>query len=499
MPILLEAFARQIWKGDPEFALPGSGLAAPLSIRATLSFNGITINDLTTIDRYVVTSVDGFYSADIRSNSIPNPGDHGETPLNNFVGGRTMLITGYIEAHNAERLEDLTQALVSSFYSMTEKPLVLSIADIDRDVQIMARLADKPQFSDRFDGFQFRRNFQLTLRATDPRWYSLLKRHYTANFGLYDQFLAPSPLANWTLIDGDEPDVQTGEIAASTSDNSLILLDSLGYQPIDARITTKVTTGNAVNDNTFIEIRPKFIDVNNSLSIRLTTNGSSSTIAIYSISGGSATKLAESSTFTPSANTSYWLSYVQQGNLVGATLYSDDDPYDSSGTIVATVGTTLANNDALQFGEGTVGHIALFLQQSTQIVVNDFRVEALSLDHDVITAVNVGNWTAPPTIRIHGYMKNVVITNRTPLRDETQPRFIKINGEIPAGTYYEYSAADGSLVSADGTDHFAQIDVASRPLLIEGLNDGPNIIAIKAEEVSTIDARIEVMFNNTWL
>lgn len=495
MPILLETFVRRIWQGHPDHALPGSRTAAPHSLQATLSFNGIKLNDRTVVDRYRIIQIDGFQGPSIRNAMEPNPGDHGSTPLDNTLGERTMLITGKIVAHNMDKLEDMQMALRTAFYSMTEKPLIVSVADINRDVEIMARMTDKLGMVDKQDNDRFERDFQITLVATDPIWRSRMRRQYAIDFGLYDPF---DTLSNWALDAGTDPDLDAPGVVAPTGD--IVILRAMNYRPTDSRVTMKIETGASVANSESVGVVAKYIALSDHIWARVLINGASSRVQIYKRVGGVDTQLAQSATFTLAANTDYWLRYEQTGNVITCTLYSGSDPNDGAATTVATTNYTLtAGAEQNLFGTGMSGPIGIETDAAAGVKLNDFRVEPLTLDHQVFEATSLGNWMSPPIIRVYGPMANVTITNHTLMRDETFERSIKINGSIPAGNYYEFDSKAGSLVDKDGVDKFTQLDNTSRSILLEGLENGPNKISIEASGLSGITPRLMFTFNHTWI
>lgn len=182
-PILLAEFPTQLWAGDPEFALPGSGVSAPPGLEAWLSYNGLVMHDRQVVDKYRVLEISGLHSADIRDSREVLPGDDGEVPLESLLGGRTLVITVRVEAHNTGKLRDMEQALRTAFYSRIERPLRFNTGDLKRDVWINCRMVDKPGETERQDRPDSTfRDFQITLRASDPRYYSVSTLRYERLF-----------------------------------------------------------------------------------------------------------------------------------------------------------------------------------------------------------------------------------------------------------------------------------------------------------------------------
>jgi hypothetical protein len=172
-PVILQELPQSLWGGDAELAVPGSGTSAPPGLEATLSYNGIVIHDRQVVDKYRVLEMAGLHSADIRDTREVLPGDDGEVPLESLIGGRTIVLTIRVEAYSVSKLRDMEQALRTAFYSKIERPLRFNTGDVNRDVFIMCRMIDKPSETERQDSLNAFRDFQITLRASDPRFYGV--------------------------------------------------------------------------------------------------------------------------------------------------------------------------------------------------------------------------------------------------------------------------------------------------------------------------------------
>lgn len=498
MPILLSQFAAGLWAGDPLFALPGSGTSAPPGLEATLEFNGITIHDRSVVDKYRITGMDGLHGGpSVRYSSDPNVSDHGSRPGNNLWGDRTFVLEGRIEAHNVGKLRDMEQALRTAFYSTVERPVIFHTGDINRDVYIKARINDKIGLKEeqtRRDHLY--RDFQITMTASDPRILSINTRNYTFGFGIFDDFGSGS-VSPWTIDNGSAYSITTGQLNIPTAATRSTRND-LGYKPIDSRETFKITSPAVPANGDIIGIRIKEIDDSNYIWGRLrATSATAAVLELYKTIGGADTLLAATASLTIAASTSYWLQTSIVGNAMTVKLFSTD-PTPGPGTQVGATGsyTLTAGLEQTQFGVGVQGSVGLRTLSTNAWKGDDFEVEPLSFNHQVITSRQAGNFLALPKVRLTGPMTDIVITNLTVLPDESTARFIKINGTIPAGDWYEYNAADGSLVNSAGLSKYSQLDVTSRQLQ---LANGDNGIQIVAASASGTTPSMAVSHQDTWI
>jgi Phage tail protein len=158
---------------------PNLFTAAPYGLEVQLVFNGLTMNanksfPSGTLGAYFITAMGGLDDADVRATADPRPDMHGELPLTAWYGGRTLVIEGYILALNSRQLRVMQQALRQAFAPLTEKSLVFSTGDtVNGDVFINCRkatpLAMREQMQQNYAQF-FKREFQISLRASDPRF-----------------------------------------------------------------------------------------------------------------------------------------------------------------------------------------------------------------------------------------------------------------------------------------------------------------------------------------
>lgn len=191
--------------GDPHEHLPGTGASGPRGVEAIFEYNGIVMNDRRLVDTFLVTQIDGFDDADVRDTRDLNPGQHGETPGNSFYGGRTIVLSGKITTRTISKMRDMQQGLRQAFADISkELPLIIRTQDPNKDLMINC----KKQMTIRMPEAQdtpneFRRSFQITLRASNPRFLSVVQENAAISFS--------------SLYDFSESDTQTTENFASSS------------------------------------------------------------------------------------------------------------------------------------------------------------------------------------------------------------------------------------------------------------------------------------------
>lgn len=148
--------------------------------------NGITFNNRAGLECFWVEDFSGFDSADIRISAQDNTEEIGELPERGFYGGRTMTLSGWVQAGSYPRLLTMGRELLDSLLGLEEVDMIITtqIGSIFTmaDVSIACRpaavnLATKIEGSDITK--VFKRNFSISLRASDPTFKSTVL--HTAN------------------------------------------------------------------------------------------------------------------------------------------------------------------------------------------------------------------------------------------------------------------------------------------------------------------------------
>ena len=177
---LLDGYTDRIDLGSTENRLGG--------IENEISFNGYRFNIKKNIDTVLITSIEGLSDADVRDTREVNPGYDGETAFQSYYGGRTIVLNGRLRAHTLRKLRDMQDGLKSVFAPLEEKPLVFRGQTRDRDLVIYCRKSQPIVMAEIQQGFNFYRDFQVTLRASDFRFatnkiYSTTWESSTGSFG----------------------------------------------------------------------------------------------------------------------------------------------------------------------------------------------------------------------------------------------------------------------------------------------------------------------------
>jgi hypothetical protein len=161
------------WKGDPNKSVKGSGFSVPRGIEAIFSYNGLIMNDRSVFDKYRVMSIDGLADPDVRDNREDKPGEDGEDAYDSYYGGRTLVLQVRVEAYELKKLRDMEEALRTAFATMEEKPLYFLTELQNSNHYIMCKKSAALTKEENVESLNFRhfRDWQITLRASDPRFY----------------------------------------------------------------------------------------------------------------------------------------------------------------------------------------------------------------------------------------------------------------------------------------------------------------------------------------
>lgn len=185
--ISLQPFHAGLVVGDAGKAIivpPDERDSGPRGVESTIEFNGLYLNVRSWLDTFIITSIDGLGDADVRDARELNPQQHGETYFDAFYGGRTIVLTGYIRAQSIFRLRDMQQGLRQAFADLTkEHALIFRTGNPSWDMQLMCKKSQPISMAEAQNNFQPRRDFQITLRASNPRFLSV-QREYQQRTGV---------------------------------------------------------------------------------------------------------------------------------------------------------------------------------------------------------------------------------------------------------------------------------------------------------------------------
>lgn len=148
-------------------------------VEAEFFYNGLHLNQraaaATNYARYRISDIGGFDDADVRDAREANPARDGELALPAYYGGRTITFTGRILANNMDQLRRMQENLRTAFASLNESWLVVRnrpVGASNTDLMIKARKSAPLQMRETQSGPNPYRDFLITLRASDPRFYS---------------------------------------------------------------------------------------------------------------------------------------------------------------------------------------------------------------------------------------------------------------------------------------------------------------------------------------
>lgn len=177
MPLVLYPAEVGLGQGQSGGPVVSSGDAIPGGVESLFEFNGLLLNQRKWWDTYIVTDIDGLDDADVRDARDTNPAAHGETAFDSYYGGRTIVLSGKIRAYSLGKLRDLEQALRAALGDLQEHLLTVRGASASQDVVLYCKKYQKLTIKETQTDFRYMRDFQISLRASDPFMMSYLE-HY---------------------------------------------------------------------------------------------------------------------------------------------------------------------------------------------------------------------------------------------------------------------------------------------------------------------------------
>jgi hypothetical protein len=109
------------------FAAKSPTKALIIGPHSRMSRNGIVFNDRSVLECYWVEDWQGFEAPDLIVGAQPNAEEDGELPDLGFYGGRTMSLSGWIQAGSYPRLIDMERALLDSLTDLFELPALIYV------------------------------------------------------------------------------------------------------------------------------------------------------------------------------------------------------------------------------------------------------------------------------------------------------------------------------------------------------------------------------------
>jgi hypothetical protein len=209
MPIVLPTFTESQGGGSVELADLGTGAARLGGVESYFLYGELLLNDRSLIDTYVVREVDGLVDADVRDTREPVPQGHGEHSFDSWYGGRTIVLSGYIRAHTIHKLRDMQEALKAQFVTLNEQPLRIvspyktvphhSLEGIMEapSVEILCKKSQPVQMRESQTNFKFNRDFLITLRASNPAYFSSYTKTSSVTSGSSPHQFALTNIGNY--------------------------------------------------------------------------------------------------------------------------------------------------------------------------------------------------------------------------------------------------------------------------------------------------------------
>jgi len=508
MPILLPQREIGLAGGDALLAVVGTKDSQPRGLEAVLEFNTLYFHDLKVIDKYRLVKISGFHGLpEIRDSREPNPQAHGETAFNAFFSGRTMVLEGRIEAHTIWKLRDMQQALRTAFADLTEHPLIIRTPSLDTDVQINCRTLGLVM-EDQQSNFEHYRDFQITLRASDPRFVRYIETIYDAPFGVLDTFAVNDVVDGGGNVIGDvlAPNYayDFGGGTLYVSGNQLVPRDTTTKEffrdtvpkQADWQTTLKFRTPASVGVPD-LAVVVKEIDVNNKILIQI----SASTIFPNVRIAGSGTGYANV-VYTLQPNTDYWLRGAIIGNVVSGALYTADPSVGSPAPVATVPSYTLSSGEQAVLGSTKVGYPGFRVKPGDlNWRYDNFQASPQSIvaSNTAFVIRNTGNFDARPIARIYGPVTAPKIKNNS-----TGEQF-ELTGSIPAGSYYEIDFGKKTVkeftgVPNDvGTSRYSQVPITAEFFGLQPQTIGDNDISLSASSSSGVTPALRFYHRDTWV
>lgn len=208
--------------------------------------NGITLNDLSLLETYVVEEFVGFEKPDGQVSSEANVSTFGGTRTPSFWGERTMTLSGFIRAGTYTTAMNMGEALRISLFNREEMPMTISTAPGSvlehEDFVIDCEPADfsiDPKAKPGDTKGKFIREFSVTLHASYP---------------FYERRVMNRADANWTgqpyFTSRQSYDVSAGMGTTANGPGTIPTLNLPGYRVACAPIDTTVRIAGPVGTST---------------------------------------------------------------------------------------------------------------------------------------------------------------------------------------------------------------------------------------------------------
>lgn len=496
-PILLPSPSESFGSGSALKILEGTGKSSPSGIDAILSYNGLVMNNRSWFDSILITGIDGFSDSDVRDERENNPQDHGETDFESWYGGRTIVLKGYIRSFTLDKLRDMERALKSAFLSLEEKPLVIQGRTLPATVQIGCKKNAPMQWTEEQtrDDY-FKRDFMITLRASNPRFFSLEEEVRLEEFGIIDNFSTDTIGANdYKFLNGSGTlKVEGGALnPTSVSEKTFARIQPDFFQPQPSAQIDYTPKG--AFTSSVIGFYLKYVDANNYVQVYV---NAAHEIQLFvkaaGVNNGRAfTYSLGSKTQIRALGITYRVKAELRGNFVWiwhgtTTEWKTYGKYELTFAESTAIGPEIYTRSYVQTIPG-----------STEWVYDNAAFGAsIMSDEQVMTVVNNGIFDAQPVFELIGPMESPKIH----VAETNESLVFKAGALVPAGQIWTVDIKEGTIVNGAGESEFGLLDPTSDwPELIEGENHlriSGNLMAPVIVGVTGYIPGIAVRYHHAW-
>lgn len=462
MTIIVNKSTLKRGDGSPDQALPASLDSAPAGLEAVLEYNGIYLNSKGVVDKYRITNIDGLHDADIRDARENNPSSHGETAFTSYYGGRTISLTGRIEAHNVAKLRAMQQALRTAFSSLEELPLYFRMSNSMYDHYIECRKSSPIAMAEtQQNANNFYRDFVITLRASDPRFKSVQENSVVIRPNVVGNPAFYADLSQWTSFstgatglsftrstDWTPWGVASGKVTGtSNAGTGQIGIYHNTADVVPGEVYTLSFTGNIINNastgNGFFGQIGWF-------------NSSDSQIGVYE-------------------STLKYSGHATTG-IVGIHHVTAPAPVGTKYARVIIKCETTTNPDYMEFLVGNV-----MVRRGEFVTPGVYEIE------------NNGSFESEPRIRAYGALSTIGLSNST----SGKQLVFESDADVGSGEWIEADIARRTMQDNTGTNRFSELAIASDWMTLQ-----PGINQITPDLRTTghdTESRIELYYRDAWI
>lgn len=170
--------------GSTTLGLAGSGSSLMRPRRYLHTFNNLILNNQGVIDKYRCMTFSGMGYPDLKDDRVELSQEDGELPLDAYFKGRTMAIDYRIESHQANKLDDMREAIERCFGVLTEQQFLFTDPQgLGRDFYIMCRPSQPLVWTDEVKDYNHYMNVMVSLRASNYRKVKTTTTTLTTNLG----------------------------------------------------------------------------------------------------------------------------------------------------------------------------------------------------------------------------------------------------------------------------------------------------------------------------